>query len=110
MKALIFWTVALSLVSVLVGNYLSFHIDSDDIPKISAHNSQILKSKLDSTQEHNFDPCNQGHCHLGHCAVVLLPLSSEAIDRLAYLIVYSSKEFFFISRFLEGPFQPPRLV
>lgn len=117
-KSLILWVVAFSLASVLVGGFLSFHLEYDsNLVKISnqdAGQGTELHSLDDSanpghSHENNFDPCSQGHCHLGHCAVVLMPQIQALADHPHYLVIYNSKEFNFLSRYLESPFQPPRL-
>ena len=60
-----------SLLLVAIGNYLSFHSDVEAVEKVHASQIQVVPDSSHdgaSDHEHGFDPCEQGFCHLGHCA------------------------------------------
>jgi hypothetical protein len=109
LKAFVFWIVAMSLASVLVGGALSFHAE---VPfkssQVSAQQCEIQNTSSHDSHEHDLDPCSQGHCHLGHCGVVLMPSAPGLVVEARFPLLYNSKRFILISRFLDGPFQPPR--
>ena len=110
----IFWILILSLGTVLVGSYFSFHVDN---AATGSHLTQcdVVKFHADVSQaedghgDHD-DSCAQGFCHLGHCASVVVPswivLTFASEQDISYIRFEQS----IVSRFLEGPFQPPKSI
>ncbi|MDG0815761.1 hypothetical protein [Bdellovibrio svalbardensis] len=88
---------------------MSFHLEFNSNLSQSAIQQTEFHAKDLHSHDSDFDPCSQGYCHLGHCAVVLIPRVAGLVDQSLYTLSYRSQEFPIIGRFLEGPFQPPRL-
>lgn len=62
------------------------------------------------TSKDTSDPCTMGFCHLGHCSNVLAPTISYVNLSLDFTQDFNSIYQSLLDRFLDGPFQPPKIA
>ncbi|MBO9665374.1 MAG: hypothetical protein J7501_00995 [Bdellovibrio sp.] len=94
-----------SLLSVLIGSYLSFHTDSYE----TSHEQSISSQMDQHGEQHCSDPCESGFCHLGHCAKLVIYNVSWSAQSLELNSLFVGDFKRPSDCFLEGPFQPPRV-
>jgi|GEM_PF-3933683 hypothetical protein len=102
-----------SLLLVAIGNYLSFHSDVEVVEKVHAAQLHIAQDSShdgasENDHEHGFDPCEQGFCHLGHCAKLVF--ADGSIPEITFEIQnkYFHKLQAVQDLVLDGPYQPPK--
>lgn len=79
----------------------------------SKSNNLIAQDSLQTDfQNHKnaSDPCVMGFSHLGHCSNVLAPSILFINLRLDFIGDYSSSYPSLLGRYLDGPFQPPKIA
>lgn len=99
-----------SLLLVAVGNFIAFHSDFES--SVTAKITQSLHSSAshEHADEHgNTDPCEQGYCHLGHCAKLVFSLVLVPKVQLSAESGYFVKPQSIQDLVLDGPYQPPKL-
>lgn len=100
-KLFIFWIVLFSLVTVLLENGISYHVENESVAEIYGVLTQ------DSHKDHA-DPCADGFCHLGHCSSVAFVKIADISFIFDLAVHYYNVDQTLLERSLEGPFQPPR--
>lgn len=99
------FAVAFTLIAVIVGNYVSYHGAEGFSVE---HQSHIQAEHSVSDACGDMDPCEQGHCHLGHCSV-FANLSAVVIVHAEFSSVLNeSVGILSLNRSLDAPTQPPR--
>lgn len=111
MRSLAISILVFSLLLVAVGSYLSFH--SDLLPSHSAVSMfsqfDIAGIEMDSAHQ-DFDPCEEGYCHLGHCAKLVFAFADIPTIQIPKQMNYAFKASAIPDLFLDPPYQPPKRV
>lgn len=113
-RSLFFGILIFSLLTVMVGGFLSFHLDhslSEGQKYTTGQlNCEIHGSNGVNQDQDDADPCMQGFCHLGHCATLVISVRVFQTVTIDFEIPFYSKVQRAHERILDGPFQPPRFA
>lgn len=108
----ILFTIIFSLTAVLLGNSLSFHLEDFSVHTKISSPAPIasLEVQNQASDEKDVDPCLFGFCHLGHCAVLLIPSMPQVNVTTLVSAAHFFQKFNRVDRSLDVPYQPPRFA
>ncbi|HEX7674850.1 MAG TPA: hypothetical protein VF412_11800 [Bdellovibrio sp.] len=103
--------IAFFLLLILVGNSISFHVESkySDISQSSSSIAQVQYETSHHSKADASDPCDQGFCHLGHCAKLIVAEFVAPVFKGEFKTQYFIRQVYFKNLVLDGIFPPPKL-
>lgn len=98
-------TIAFTLIAVIVGSYISYHGAEGFSVE---HQSHIQAEHSVAEACGDLDPCEQGHCHLGHCTVFAKLAIVQIVHAEFSSVLNESVGILFLNRAIDAPTEPPR--